>query len=153
MSPLPPYLLANFSSTSLVFYRIYTEDGAIPSKSPLYTNDPYLARIWAKQVALPRTLASLKRCLAAVECLGSAHGGITLFASAKSEVPMEDTSRAVSLTCDNGTPEDPMILYVKEFSGQDERVGMSKPEAVLLPPRDGATPFKAEFCTYAQSSC
>jgi len=153
----PPYpfsLESQISSTPVVYYRIYTEDGAIHSKSPVYTNDPYLARIWAKQVTLPRTLASLKRCLVAVECLGSAHSGITLFASAKNEDPMEDTSRsagAVSLTFDTGTPRDPMVLFVKGFSGGDERLGVSKPEVVLLPPQDGATPFKAEFRTYAQS--
>jgi hypothetical protein len=67
---------------------------------------------------------------------------------------MEDTSRsagAVSLTFDTGTPRDPMVLFVKGFSGGDERLGVSKPEVVLLPPQDGATPFKAEFRTYAQS--
>ena len=65
---------------------------------------------------------------------------------------MEDTGTgAVSLTNDTGTPGDPIILFVKEVSGEPERLGVSKPEAVLLPPRAGATPCKAEFRTHAQS--
>ena len=151
--PPPSSCESRIPSTPAVYYRIYTEDGAIPSRSPVYTDDPYLARIWAKQVALPRTLASLKRCLSAVECLGSAHNDITLFASAKSEGPMEDTgcgAGVVSLTHDTGTSGDPMIVLVKAVSREHERLDISKPEAVLLPPREGATPFKAEFCMHAQ---
>lgn len=66
---------------------------------------------------------------------------------------MEDIShraRVVSLTCDTGTPEDPMILLVKEVRDEDKRLALSRPEAVLLPPREGVTPFKAEFRAYAQ---
>jgi hypothetical protein len=61
---------------------------------------------------------------------------------------MEDTS--VWLMRDTGTPSDPMILFVKDFCGDDKRLGMSEPEAVLLPPPDGETPFKAEFHTHLQ---
>jgi len=54
----------------------------------------------------------------------------------------------VSLTHDTGTPEDPIILFVKEVIGEHGRLGVSKPEAILLPPREGATPFKEEFRTH-----
>jgi hypothetical protein len=128
---------------------MYAEDGAIRSRSPVYSNDLYLARIWAKQVTLPRTLASLKRCLSAVECLDSPP--ITLFASAKCDVTLEDTD-IVSLTHDTGTPPDPVILFLKGFqeSPRSRRLDINKPEAVLLPARGGNTPFKAEFCMHAQ---
>jgi hypothetical protein len=112
---------------------------------------PFLARIWAKQVALPRTLTSLKRCLSAIECLGSSHSEITLFTSAKSEGPMEDkgcSTGVVSLTHDTSTAEDPIILFVKEVIGEHERLDVSKLGTVLFPPQEGATPFKAEFRTH-----
>jgi hypothetical protein len=71
-----------------------------------------------------------------------------LFASAKSESPMEDTS--VWLMRDTGTPGDPMILLVTDFSGDNERLRISERQAVLLPRPDGVTPFKAEFRTHLQ---
>jgi len=132
-----------------VYYRVYTEDGAIPSKSPVYSDDPYLARIWAKQVALPRTVMSLKRCLSAVESI-SDHSGTSLFVSAKSETPMDVTSR-LSLTSSSdpgSTPDDPIILFAKVIGGESERWGPPRPETALLPPQEGSTPFKAQFLYY-----
>jgi len=132
-----------------VYYRVYTEDGAIPSKSPVYSDDPYLARIWAKQVALPRTVTSLKRCLSAVESISN-HNGTSLFVSAKSETAM-DAMSPISLTSRSfpgSTPDDPMILFAKGVDGESERLGAHRPEAALLPPQEGSTPFKLQFLYY-----
>jgi len=132
---------------SYVYYRVYAEDGVVPSKSPMYTDDPYLARIWAKQVALPRTVMSLKRCLSAVENID--YKSTNIFASAKSETPMDDCSRLSFMSSsDLGTPDDPMILFVKTLSAESERLSISKPEAALLPPPKGTTPFKVQFLYY-----
>ena len=68
----------------LVYYRVSTYDGAIPSNSAAYLNDRYLGRIGVEQMALPRTVKSLKRCIAAVEGIAN-HGRITLYTSATTE--------------------------------------------------------------------
>jgi hypothetical protein len=132
-----------------VYYRVYTEDGAIPSKCPVYSDDPYLARIWAQQVALPRTVMSLKRCLSAVEHIGN-YKDTSLFQSAKSDISMADTSH-VSLASGSGpgsTPDNPMLLFAKVINIKAERLEASRPEVALLPPREGTTPFKAQYCRF-----
>jgi hypothetical protein len=89
---------------------------------------------------------SLKRCLSAVESI-SDHSGTSLFVSAKSETPMDVTSR-LSLTSSSdpgSTPDDPIILFAKVIGGESERLGPRRPETALLPPQEGSTPFKAQF--------
>jgi hypothetical protein len=118
-----------------VYFRVYTEDGAIPSKSLVYSDDPYLARIWAKQVALPHTVMSLKRYLSAVEHIGN-YNDTSLFQSVKSDISMADTSH-VSLTSGSGpgsTPDNPTQLFAKAIT---ERPAPFRPAVALLPPREG----------------
>jgi hypothetical protein len=129
-----------------VYYRVYTKDGAIPSNSRVYSDDPYLARIWAKQVALPRTIMSLKRCLSAVENINN-YKDTSLFQSAKSEISMDDASH-VSLASGSGpgsTADNPMLLFAKAIVQKAKRRAASRP---LLPPREGKTPFKAQYCRF-----
>lgn len=124
-----------------VYYRIYTEDGAIPSKSPAYKDDLYLARIWANQIAPPPTVMSLKRCLSAVECIHD-YKTINIFTSAKSETSMDDAS-LVSKFYSGSTPDDPMIL---KFTGTEcEKRDKPRPPQILLPSPKGKTPFKPHF--------
>jgi hypothetical protein len=60
---------------------------------------------------------------------------------------MDDTSRLPFISSsDLGTPDDPMILFVKTLSAESGRLSISKPEAALLPPPEGTTPFKVQFC-------
>jgi hypothetical protein len=115
----------------------------------VYLDDPYLARIWAKQVAPPRTVMSLKRCLSAVERIGG-YKGTSLFLSADSETSMDDTSRIslISSSSPGSTPDDPMVLFAKAIDRESERLGKARPEAALLPPREGTTPFKPQFCGF-----
>ena len=104
----------------VVYYRVYTEDGAIPSKTPLNAGDPYLARILAKSVAPPHTVSSLKRCLSKVESIVN-HRQTSLYLSTSSQTPMDDGHR-LSLLNGSGPgsiPQEPMALVVK--SSESER--------------------------------
>ncbi|KIM72724.1 hypothetical protein PILCRDRAFT_56272, partial [Piloderma croceum F 1598] len=46
---------------------VYTENAAIPTMNPVYSDDLYLRRILATLVAPPHTTSSLRRCLSSIE--------------------------------------------------------------------------------------
>ena len=75
-----------------VYYRAYTEDGAIPSKNPVYSDDPYLGCIAADLVRPSHIAINIKRCLSSVENI---HDVTTtkLFTALSSQTPMEDACR------------------------------------------------------------
>ena len=50
-----------------VYYRLYSEDGSIPSKTPAAPGDPFLGRIKARLVPPPHTVKAVKRCIAKME--------------------------------------------------------------------------------------
>lgn len=104
-----------------MYYRVYTEDGAIPSKRPLNPNDACLGRITARSVAPPHTTASLKRRLCSIENIGD-DTYTNLFASTSSKSPMDDKGRVtlLSKTGPGLTQQEPMALVTKlSLSGRD----------------------------------
>ena len=130
----------------LVYYRVYTYDGAIPSNSAAYSNDCSLGRISIGQISLPRTVKSLKRCIAVVE--GISVDRITLYTSATIEKTIDDKTE---ITFDSGpglVPDEPMTLV---FEGSEARCYRSTPDSesrmALLPPSELNSPLKPRFCT------
>jgi hypothetical protein len=108
----------------------------VPSQSPVYLDDPYFARIWSSTPSHRHVPQSLP----VVERIGG-YKGTSLFQSADSETSMDDTSR-ISLISSSGpgsTPDDPMILFAKAIDRESERLGEPRPEAALLPSREGMT--------------
>lgn len=109
-------------------------------------DDPYLARIWAKHVTPPRTVISLKRWLSAVEGIDD-YKSVKLFMSSKIETPMDNESY-ISFTPNSGPgskPDDPMVVLCEVSGTRDEMHTSARPEAILLPPREGKSPFQARF--------
>ena len=98
----------------LVYYRIYAEDGAIPSKSPATPGDPFLGRIKARSVAPPHTAQAVKRSIAKVEnikdCIRT-----SLFVTPYSQLPMGDTGKIniLNRTGLGSTPQEPLALVAK----------------------------------------
>jgi hypothetical protein len=83
----------------LVYYRIYTEDGAVPSKTPVAPGDPYLGRIIAKFVPPPRNAKAVKRSIAKVENIKDRESS-SIFLTPYNKSPMNDADR---FTIINGT--------------------------------------------------
>jgi hypothetical protein len=93
-----------------VYYRVYTENGEMPSKYPINKKDPSLTRIRALSVAPPHTVASIKRCLCSIEKIGD-YNGSKIFSDLSSEDPLEEGH--IPLMAYEGpgaTPEWPMVL-------------------------------------------
>ena len=100
-------------SLLVVYYLVYTEHGARQSKQPVDSNNPYLARIWAKQVTPPHTVTSLKRCICDIERIPQAFIRGQLFSDISSESPMN--KGRISILTSNGPgfkPEQPMAFIV-----------------------------------------
>ena len=90
-----------------MYYKVYTEDGAILTEQPINSQNPSLGRINVD--ALTHTTASIKRYIALAEQFGCHISG-QLYASASSKSPMSET--CVSLTTNNfpgSNLKDPMV--------------------------------------------
>ena len=100
----------------LVYYRIYAEDGAIPSKKPVTPGDLFLGRIKAKSVLPTRTV---KYSIAKVENIKD-HESITLFLSPCSQTPIDDAGKVTILngTGPGSTPQEPLALVAKVLNSE-----------------------------------
>ena len=123
---------SSFSPTShlLVYYRIYAEDGAIPSETPVAHGDPFLGRINARYVPPPHTAKAVKRSISKVENFKDCT--ITsLFLTPYTQSPIGDADEITILNCTGpgSTPQEPLALVAKisesersalESGGRDE---------------------------------
>jgi hypothetical protein len=98
----------------LVYYRIYAEDGAIPSKTNVAPGDPFLGRIKAISVPPPHTAKTVKRSIAKVECIKDRTSTI-LFLTPYSQLPTDDADKVAILnrTGPGSTPHEPLALVAK----------------------------------------
>ncbi|KAJ6554297.1 hypothetical protein B0H19DRAFT_1262678 [Mycena capillaripes] len=65
-------------SLRYVYYRVYSPDGAIPSKTAFEPRNPFVGRIPARSVPPPHNVTSLKRCLAKAENFADPDGSRTV---------------------------------------------------------------------------
>ena len=100
-----------------MFYRIYHEDGAIPSKTPITTDDPFLGRIKVTSVPPPRTAKTVKRIISKVEDIEDVEN-TNLFLTPYSQSPRDDAAKDIILsrtgTHPGSTPEEPLALVALE---------------------------------------
>lgn len=97
-----------------VYYRIYAEDGAIPSNQSFDNTDPYLGRIKATRVAPPHTVLSVKRRLSKIDGIPD-HQLTDLFLTISSQAAM-DSSEKVTLLKEPGfgwSRSEPVALVAK----------------------------------------
>jgi hypothetical protein len=100
----------------LVYYRIYAEDGAIPSKTPVSPGYPFLGRIQVKSVSPPRNLKAVKSRIIKVENIRVKVGERTrLFLTPYSQSPMDGADKASILngTGPGSTPQEPLALVAQ----------------------------------------
>jgi hypothetical protein len=138
-----PYRCLSNQRAFSVYYRVYAEDGVIPTANPAYTDDLYLGRILPELVTPPHTAANLKHCLSGFEKIDESVT-TSLFRSSSSQTPMDDNYR-VSIFSYPGPgckPNEPMAL-VAMFTGADR--GPFEAESDPLPSREGPTPFETRY--------
>ena len=98
----------------LVYYRIYAEDGAIPSKIPVTPSNPFIGRIKAKSLPPPRIAETVKCGIATFENIKDGESA-SLFLTPYSESPMGDADKVIILggTGPGSTPQEPLALVAK----------------------------------------
>ena len=89
-------------------------DGAIPSRTPAASSDPFLGRIKARSVAPPHTVQTVKRSIAKVENIKDFKSA-SLFLTPYSQSPMSDADKVAILnrTGPGSTPQEPLALVAK----------------------------------------
>jgi hypothetical protein len=133
-----------------VYYRVYAEDGAIPSRNSATADDPFLGRIKANSIAPPHTVTSLKRCLAKFEAIND-DAIIGLFLTPSSQSPMNSAGK-VSLSSGTGPgsiPQEPLALVAK-ISDSDQR-DLESGQTGENTPENGATFPGTRYCTFLLS--
>ena len=75
-----------------VYYRIFTQFGAVLPKSSADIGDPSIGRILGMLVTPPHTVASLKKCLCRTEGV-KGQCRVELFLSCTAQSPMDDGQR------------------------------------------------------------
>ena len=98
----------------LVYYRIYAEDGALPSTTPVAPGNPFLGRIKIRSVPPPRTVETVKSSIAKVENIKDRES-TALYLTPYSQSPMDDTEKVTILngTGPGSTPQEPLALVAK----------------------------------------
>ena len=113
---LLPLHIISFAWILLAYYRIYSEDGAIPSKTPVAPGDPFIGRINSRSVAPPHTAEAIKFRIAKAEDINlNDPTTIRLFLSPYNQSPLDDTEKVNILdrTGAGSTPEEPLALVAK----------------------------------------
>ncbi|KAJ7663304.1 hypothetical protein DFH06DRAFT_1189945, partial [Mycena polygramma] len=106
-------------SGAYIYYRVYTLDGAIPSKSAFDPANPFIGRILARSVPPPHNVSSVKRCIATAE------PGVrtALHRTQTTYYPMSNATKVTILGDDTGpgkTPETAFSLAIIEELTVDE---------------------------------
>ena len=93
-----------------VHYRVYNPRGAVKSKNPSDSANPWVGRINVDTIPPPHTVASIMRCISKVEDMD--HCKLSqLWKNSKSEAPLRDGHVSI-LTSERpgSTPHDPMAF-------------------------------------------
>jgi hypothetical protein len=98
----------------LVYYRIYADDGAIRSKTPVAPGYPFLGRIQVESVSPPRNLKAVKSRIIKVENIKDGERS-SLFLTSYSQSPMDgaDMVSILNGTGPGSTPQEPLALVAK----------------------------------------
>ena len=134
----------SFLRILLVYYRIYAEDGAIPSKTPATPGDPFLGHIKARSVPPPYTVKAVKRSIAKVENIKD-RANTSLFLTPYSQSSMGDTDKVTILnrTGPGSMPQEPLALVAKMSDSERsalESEGRGGPVSATEPASDTTTP-------------
>lgn len=135
----------------IVYYRIYAEDGALPSNAPVSPGDPFLGRIKVRSVPPPRTVKAVKVSITKVENIKDRESA-TLFLTPYSQSPMDDTEKVTILngTGPGSTPQEPLALVAK--MSDSERSALESDGRLANTVQPNTTPSEIRYGTSIQHS-
>jgi hypothetical protein len=133
----------------LVYYRIYAEDGAIPSNTSATPDDPSLGRIKAISVPPPHTAKTVKLCIAKAENIKH-RTNASLFLTPYNQSPMGEADKVTIL---GFTPHKP-LAFVARISDSERSALESgfRESGVASAAEPDTTPSEIQYRTSFQHS-
>ncbi|KAJ7491366.1 hypothetical protein B0H11DRAFT_2008826 [Mycena galericulata] len=135
-----------------VYYRVYSLNGAIPSKTALNPGNPFMGRITARSIPPPHTVTSLKRCLVKAENFTDPDGSRMVLYPSNDAPGALDSSQAVAIRgaeMPNGaTPETAFALVLQEDLTENENAAINQMD---LSSRCEADPKYLYYQLYTQT--
>jgi WD40 repeat protein len=135
----------------IVYYQIFSLDGAMESKCAFRGDDPYTGRIVASRITPPRTVELIKRCLCRQEGIPDVES-TKLFEAVAGEYELGNEDRPPILA--RGGPgwsaDDPMALIIKSASPSRTPLMTSRSHMVPFEPprlRFSSNPIKLKHHT------
>ena len=118
-STLSYFSFHNILTAGEVYYLLFADDCAMPSKVAIDPEEPSLGHIRADSVAPPHSLASIKRCISRVERTPAlAHAN--LFADISCDAPLNEGHISIPHTdCPGLSPNEPMAIVIESPSISD----------------------------------
>ncbi|KAJ6626712.1 hypothetical protein B0H10DRAFT_1998230 [Mycena sp. CBHHK59/15] len=110
-----------------LFYRFYSPSGAIVSSNAFDPTDPFLGRIKLTAIAPPRTVDSLKQCLAQSENLHDPTNQRTdLYLTASSDSPIRSSNGSLSVLGLNLglAPQSALALVLRQDLSEGEKASV-----------------------------
>ena len=137
----------------LVYYRIYAEDGAIPTKTPAAPSDPFVGRIKARFVPPPHTAKTFKRSISKMENIKNSTS-TSLFLTPYSQSPMGDADKVTILyrTGPGSTPQEPLALVAKMSDSERSALESGRRGGLASAAELDTTPPEIRYCTSIQCS-
>lgn len=96
----------------LVYYRVYKPRGAVRSKRPAGSNNPFVGRIDVNSFTPPHTATSVMRCISKAEELDNFRQS-QLFTSISSESPIGDGHVSILTSDHPGSTSDDPVAFVE----------------------------------------
>ena len=117
-----------------VYYRLYTKEGPLKSKNPIFSNDRSISRISSKSVRPPHTAASLKRYVCKIEGVEGPEKA-ALYLSLSEKKPVDDSVRlALRGNSGPGSSElDPVVFVVDKDAAEKRSKSTSNAGTNELP--------------------
>jgi hypothetical protein len=105
-----------------VYYVVYAEDYAMPSKVAFDPDEPSLGRIRVDSVAPPHSLTSIRRCISRVERNPAIAYAANLFVDTSCETPLKEGHISLRTVSPGLSPYEPMaIVLAPPIPGPDGR--------------------------------
>lgn len=100
----------------IVYYQVFSPDGAVESKQSFIEDDPYTGRVVASRITPPHTVKCVKRFLCKQEDITD-FDNTDLFVTLTSDSGLSDQTRLRILTMDGpgSAEDDPMALIINDL--------------------------------------
>ena len=137
----------------IVYYRIYAEDGALPSKTPFSPGDPFVGRIKFGSVPPPRTAKTVKRSIAKVENITDRES-TSVFLTPYSQAPMDDAEKItiVNGTGPGSTAHEPLAHVSTMSDAERSKLKSGRRDGLANAEEPDTTPPGIRFGTSIQKS-